>query len=70
MPWRDQLRLGWKVIRWLYWPSGWPVWTNVTIWICTAVILACIATGITWGIIGATVICGAVGFVMEKDSRL
>ena len=64
------MRLGWKVIRWLYWPSGWPVWANVTIWICTAAILACIATGITWGIIGAAVICGAVGFVMEKDSRL
>ena len=24
MPWRDQLRLGWKIIRWLYWPPPFP----------------------------------------------
>lgn len=67
MPWRDQLKLGWKIIRWLYWPAGWPVWANIVIWICTAVVLVCIATGNLWGIVGVIVVAIGIGVVMTME---
>lgn len=66
MPCRDQVKLSWKVIRWLYWPSGWPAWVNIVIWICTAAVLVSVATDNAWGWGAAIVICMAAGFATGR----
>lgn len=38
MPWRDQLRLGWRIIRWIWWPAEFPVWVRIFTWIIGPVV--------------------------------
>jgi hypothetical protein len=33
MPWKDQLRLGWRCLRWLFWPAELKTWANIATWV-------------------------------------
>jgi hypothetical protein len=48
MSWRDQLRLGWRIIRWIWWPENHPWWENVMMWITTAIICVGLVINMLW----------------------
>ena len=39
MPWKDQLRLGRRCLRWLAWPADQKTWANITMWIIVVTVL-------------------------------
>lgn len=42
MPWKDQLRLAGRGLRWLFWPATMETWANIA----TVIILAAMAIAI------------------------
>lgn len=64
MPWRDQLRLGWKILRWLYWPPPFPVWANVAMWITIAAALVAVTIGSLWGFAVCVIVVCVIGWVV------
>jgi hypothetical protein len=42
MPWKDQLRLGWRIVRWLWWPEEWHAWANIAIWVVSVTLIVAI----------------------------
>jgi hypothetical protein len=49
MPWREQLRLGWRIAAWFVWPVN-RVWANVCYLLLVAAIDVSIASGFLWGV--------------------
>lgn len=45
MPWREQLKFGWRILRWIWWPADLPVWVRV----CALLIVPVISIGIIRG---------------------
>jgi hypothetical protein len=39
MPWKDQVRLAARFLRWLFWPADQKTWANITMWIVVVTIL-------------------------------
>lgn len=63
MPWRDQLRLGWKIIRCLYWTEVLPVWAVIAGWIISAAAIVAGLTGNLWGFAACVAATCVVGWV-------
>ena len=69
MPWRDQVRLAWKAIRWVYWISGIPIWANITIWIVSAAAIVSVLSGNLWGFAACLAVCIAIGIVTWRREQ-
>jgi|HubBroStandDraft_6_1064221.scaffolds.fasta_scaffold2998631_1 hypothetical protein len=67
MPWRDQLRRGWRGFRWclpaIFWPARVPVWARVVVLLCQATCVIGALAGSVWAIAGACVVTFVAGWV-------
>ena len=64
LPVRDQLRLGWNIIRWFFWPRGDPAWMNITMLLSVAAGAIGLSYGTVWplcGTIAIAVACNVYG---------
>ena len=60
LPVREQLRLGWNIIRWFVWPRGDPAWVNITMLISVAAGAIGLSYGTAWPLCGTIAIAFAV----------
>ena len=42
MPWKDQLRLAGRCLRWLFWPPDRKTWANIAMWITMVTVMLAI----------------------------
>jgi hypothetical protein len=63
MPWRDQLRLAWRAVRWAIWAPI-PVWANVVLKIAQLMISLGAGLGSLWIVAAALVLAFAVGLAV------
>jgi len=69
LPVRDQLRLGWSIIRWLYWPRDEPIWMNVTVLIVSTAAIIGFHNGMTWAFAYAVIITFACIIVDRRGGK-
>jgi len=71
MSWRDQLRAGWRILRWLYWPSEVvaPAGLIAVHVASAAAIVGLLVMDSLWPLAGAVVIAMAVGWWGWRGNR-
>jgi len=68
MPWREQLRLGWKIIRWVTWPSDMirPVEIAAMYAVSMAALAVMTVTGSLLPLAGALIVAVGLGFFGKR----
>jgi hypothetical protein len=66
MPWRDQLRVGLRVLRWMCWPEDQRIWANVADLVIFAALFIAVTAQIWLGLLAGLFLWFAVGFAGRK----
>jgi hypothetical protein len=68
MPWRDQLRIGWRALQWVTWPGHRHTWANAAELITTVAMTIAIYAQDWLGLLAGFFLCVAVGYAGRKRS--
>jgi hypothetical protein len=66
MPWKDQLRLAGRGLRWFFWPAHQKAWANVVMWVLWATMTVAIADQLWLPLLAALVVSGATQWLGRK----
>jgi len=66
MPWKDQFRLGWKILRWVFWPENQRAWANAADVVLIVAIVVAIRAQVWLGLLAGFFLWFAVGFAGRK----
>lgn len=69
LPWREQLRLGCGILRWMFWPRNHPVWDNATMVLAIAASTIGIMRGTLWPLAAALVLAVACGIYRRRKGE-
>jgi hypothetical protein len=67
MPWKDQLRLGWRIVRWVWWPETVHAWANAAALVASAALVIAIVAQIWLGALAAFFLGVAICITGRKD---
>ena len=66
MPWKDQLRLIARGLRWLFWPADQKTWANVAMWIVMVTMAVAIGLQLWLPLLVAFFLCFPVSHLGRK----
>lgn len=69
MPWKDQLRLGWRMLRWAYWPPDQHAWANIASLIVLAAAIIAVSVQLWLGWLAALFLWYVIGHSGKKPAR-
>jgi hypothetical protein len=69
MPWKDQLRLIGRGLRWMYWPANQKAWSNVARWILSVTMAVAITYQLWLPLLAAFFLSVPVLWLGRKEDR-